>query len=89
MAQNITPELLQLRARDHDMHRALKVALQPWPTLAGLKALTDFGLWGNVHDSYFRADSFCNYHHGMTMRRPARSLGRLLLTVLQKREVAK
>ena len=63
MAQNITPELLQLRQRDHDMHRVLKVALQPWPTLAGLKALTDFGVWGNVHDSYYRADSFCKYNH--------------------------
>ena len=63
MAQNISPELLQLRQRDHDMHRVLKVALQPWPTLAGLKALTDFGVWGNVHDSYFRADYFCKNHH--------------------------
>ena len=54
MAQTITPELLQLRQRDRDMHRVLKVALQPWPTLARLKALTDFGVWGNVHDSYFR-----------------------------------
>ena len=63
MAQNITPELLQLRQRDHDTHRVLKVALQPWPTLAGLKALTEFGLKGNVIDSYFRADSFCKYNH--------------------------
>ena len=63
MAQNITPELLQLRQRDHDMHRVLKVALQPWPTLAGLKALTEFGVRGNVYDSYFRADSFCKYNH--------------------------
>ena len=63
MAQNITPELLQLRQRDHDMHRVLKVALQPWPTLAGLKALTEFGVRNNVSESYFRADSFCKYHH--------------------------
>ena len=63
MAQNITPELLQLRARDHDMHRVLKVALQPWPTLAGLKALIAFGVNGVVFDSYFRADSFCKYKH--------------------------
>ena len=63
MAQNITPELLQLRQRDHDMHRVLKVALQPRPTLAGLKALTEFGVRNNVSDSYFRADSFCKYHH--------------------------
>ena len=40
-----------------------KVALRPWPTLAGLKALTDFGVWGNVHDSYFRADYFCKHNH--------------------------
>ena len=60
---HITPELLQLRQRDQDMHRVLKVALQPWPTLAGLKALTEFGVRGNVYDSYFRADSFCKYNH--------------------------
>ena len=42
MAQNITPNLLQLRQRDQDMHKVLKVALQPWPTLAGLKALPEF-----------------------------------------------
>ena len=45
------------------MHRVLKVALQPWPTLAGLKALIDFGVWGYVHDSYFRADYFCKSNH--------------------------
>ena len=44
MAQRITPELLQLRQRDQDMHRVLKVALQPWPTLAGVKALIEFGI---------------------------------------------
>ena len=63
MAQNITPELLQLRQRDHDMHRVLKVAWQPWPTLAGLKALTEFGVNHNLLDSYFRADYFCKYYH--------------------------
>ena len=63
MAQNITPELLQLRRRDHDMHRVLKVALQPWPTLAGLKPLTEFGFNGIVFDSYFRADYFCKHSH--------------------------
>ena len=26
------------------MHRVLKVALQPWPTLAGMKSLIDFGI---------------------------------------------
>ena len=63
MAQNITPELLQLRQRDQDMHRVLKVALQSWPTLAGLKALTEFGVYGNLFDSYFKADYFCKYYH--------------------------
>ena len=56
MAQKITPELLQLRQRDHDMHKVLKVALQPWPTLAGKQALIDFGLCCYVRESYFRAD---------------------------------
>ena len=41
----------------------MKVALQPWPTLAGLKALTEFGVNNVVFDSYFRADSFCKYNH--------------------------
>ena len=41
MAQRITPQLLQLRQRDQDMHRVLKVALQSWPTLAGMKSLID------------------------------------------------
>ena len=64
MAQKITPELLQLRQRDHDMHKVLKVALQPsWPTLAGSEALTKFGVNGVVLDSYFRADYFCKYNH--------------------------
>ena len=63
MAQNLTPELLQLRQRDQDMHRVLKVALQPWPTLAGMKALIEFGVHNNLYDSYFRADSFCKCYH--------------------------
>ena len=63
MAQKITPEPLQLRQRDHDMHKVLKVALQPWPTLAGREALTEFGVNGVVLDSYFRADYFCRYDH--------------------------
>ena len=63
MAQNITAELLQLRQRDQDMHRALKVALRPWPTLAGLNDLTEFGVNHVLLDSYFRADYFCKYHH--------------------------
>ena len=63
MAQKITPELLQLRQRDHDMHKVLKVALQPWPTLAGKEALIDFGLYRYVRESYFRADYFCKDKH--------------------------
>ena len=63
MAQKITPELLQLRQRDHDMHKVLKVALQPWPTLAGKEALIDFGLNSRVRESYFRADYFCKDWH--------------------------
>ena len=63
MAQKITPELLQLRQRDHDMHKVLKVALQPWPTLAGKDALIDFGVYGRIRESYFRADYFCKNRH--------------------------
>ena len=63
MAQKITPELLQLRQRDHDMHKVLKVALQPWPTLAGKDALIDFGVYGRLRESYFRADYFCKHRH--------------------------
>ena len=63
VAQRITPELLQLRQRDHDMHRVLKVALQPWPTLAGMQARVYFGHHNIVHESYFRADYFCKYYH--------------------------
>ena len=63
MAQKITPELLQLRQRDHDVHKVLKVALQPWPTLAGKEALIDFGLYRHVRESYFRADYFCKDRH--------------------------
>ena len=63
MAQKITPELLQLRQRDHDMHKVLKVALQPWPTLAGKDALIDFGRHQYTRESYFRADYFCKDKH--------------------------
>ena len=45
------------------MHKVLKVALQPWPTLAGMKALIDFGVHHDLRDSYFRADHFCKYYH--------------------------
>ena len=69
MAQRITPQSLQLRQRDHDMHRVLKVALQPWPTLAGVKSLTEPGICEKFLDSYFRADQLCKYFHDDQMRR--------------------
>ena len=63
MAQKITPELLQLRQRDQDMHKVLKVALQPWPTLAGKDALVDFGVYRRTRESYFSVDRFCKDKH--------------------------
>ena len=39
VAQRITPQLLELRQRDQDTHRVLKVALQPRPTPAGMKSV--------------------------------------------------
>ena len=63
MAQRITPQLLQLRQRDQDVHRALKVALQPWPTLAGMKSLIEFGIHKKILETYFRADHFCKHYH--------------------------
>ena len=62
MAQRITPQLLQLRQRDLDTHRVLKVALQPWPTLAGMKSLIDCGLHDVLGKTYFRADNFCKVY---------------------------
>ena len=52
MAKRITPQLLNLRSRDQDMRRVLKVALQPWPTLVGMKSLIDFGI-NNVTGDLF------------------------------------
>ena len=73
MAQRITPQLLQLRKRDQDMHRVLKVALQPWPTLAGMKSLIDFGLHDVLGETYFRANNFCKvYHDNVGYRREVR-----------------
>ena len=72
MAQRITPQLLQLQ-RDQDMHRVLKVALQPWPTLAGMKSSIDFGTKNETGETYFRADNFCKMHHdNMGYRREIR-----------------
>ena len=73
MAQKIVPQLLQLRQRDQDMHRVLKVALQPWPTLAGMKSLVDFGLHDVLGETYFRADNVCKvYHDNNAYRRSVR-----------------
>ena len=63
MAQRIAPQSLRLRQRDQDMHRVLKVALQPWPTLAGMKSLIDFGIKNELGETYFRADNFCKVPH--------------------------
>ena len=71
MAQRITPELLNLRSRDQDMHRVLKVALQPRPILVGMKSLIDYGLRNEVGETYFRAEWFCKYNHGSLEDRKA------------------
>ena len=57
MAQRITPQLLQLR------QRVLKVALQPWPILAGKKSLIEFGLYDILCETYFRVDNFCKVYN--------------------------
>ena len=62
MAQRITRQLLNLRSRDQDMHHVLKVALQPWPTLVGMKSLIDYTIEYKVGETYFRADWFCRYN---------------------------
>ena len=59
MAQRITPQLLNLRSRGQDMHRVLRVALQPWPTLAVIEYTTRY----QVGDTYFKADHFSQYNH--------------------------
>ena len=63
MAQLITPQILNLRSRDQDMHRVLKVALQPWPLLVGMKSLIDYATEYKAGETYFRADCFCKYNH--------------------------
>ena len=45
------------------MHRVLKVALQPWPTLAGAGALVGYVTKYRVGSTYFRADQFCRRYH--------------------------
>ena len=55
------------------MHSVLKV--QPWPTLAGMKSLIEFGVNKEFRDSYFRADHFCKYYHDdVELRRKTRKL---------------
>ena len=55
------------------MHRVLKVALQPWPTLAGMKSLIDLGLHDVLGETYFRANNFCKvYHDNIAYRRSVR-----------------
>ena len=63
MAQRITPQLLNLRSRDQEMHRVLRVALHPWPTLVGVRSLIEYIIEYKVGDTYFRADRFCRYQH--------------------------
>ena len=63
MAQRITPQLLNLRSRHQDMHRVLKVALQPWLALVGMRSLIDYTTEYKVGATYFRADRFCRYQH--------------------------
>ena len=55
MAQRITPQLLKLRSKDKDMHRLLKVALQPWLTLVGTRSITNHMTKHTVSDTYFRS----------------------------------
>ena len=40
---------------------ALKVALQPWPTLAGMKSLIEFGIHDILGETYFRADTSARF----------------------------
>ena len=68
MAQRITPQLLILRSRDH---RVLKVALQPWPILVGMKSLIDFGTRYEVGETYCSADWFCKFNHDSIADRKA------------------
>ena len=68
MARRITP---QLRSRDQDTHRVLKVTLQPWPTLFGMRSLIDYTTKYKVGKTYFRADWFCKYDHDNLRKRKA------------------
>ena len=63
IAQRITPQLLNLRSRDQDMHRVFKAALQPWPTLVAMKSLIAYTTEYKMGETYFRADWFCKHNH--------------------------
>ena len=65
MAQQNSPQLLNLRSRsrDQDTHRVLKDTLQPGPTLVGMKSLIGSTTNYEVANTYFRADHFCRYQH--------------------------
>ena len=71
MGQWITPQLLNLRSRDQDTHRALKVALQPWPTLVGMKSPVEYTTRYQAGETYFRADRFSPYSHDNVQVRSA------------------
>ena len=45
------------------MHRVLKVAPQPWPTLADAGVLVGYVMGRKVDGAYFRADHFCRRDH--------------------------
>ena len=75
---------MQLRQRDQDMHKVLKVALQPWPTLAGKDALVDFGVYNRTRESYFRVDHFCKDKHEDVVHR--HKLRKLLIVQIKLEE---
>ena len=53
----------ELEIKGQDMHRVLKVVLQPWPTLVGMKSLIEYTAEYKVGETYFLADWFCNRNH--------------------------
>ena len=61
MAQRITPQLLNLRSRDQDTRRVLKVALQPWPAPVSMRSLLAYTTRYKVGETHIRADWLCKY----------------------------
>ena len=53
------------------MRCVLKVALQPWPTLVGMRSLIECTTRYRVRETYFRADWFCKHDHGNLRERRA------------------